>query len=251
MGVTGSVKRCDLACRLCDLTWCTQEYEDGSVFHGQCRRGLFNGRGRMHWANGDYYEGLYESGLMHGQGTYRHADGTRYQGQFTENLREGYGICTFTTGSLYEGTWLKDKPEGEGRVLYPSGEVVVSTFKEGLQELSYDPKSQARQCMVGVKDYKKSSQLPGLPELPPLPLLQTLTPSLLALDNGEKTRLPVAGLPLPAPGQLQIPLPELQPLKSPGPSQLMPPLPRGRPPSQGRPPSRGLAQAPVPSFMDR
>jgi hypothetical protein len=229
----------------------------------------------MHWANGDYYEGLYENGFMHGQGTYRHADGTRYQGQFTENLREGYGICTFTNGSLYEGSWLKDKPEGEGRVLYASGEVVVSTFKDGVQEMKHDPKSEARQAMVGVKSYdaarsyQKPTQIPGLPDLPPLPpmqSLQTLTPPpLLALGDGEKTRLPVAAPPKPpplnikkGPGQPQIPLPELQPLKLADESvQLAPPLPKSRPPSQarpppqGRPPSRGLAQAPVANLMDR
>jgi hypothetical protein len=128
----------------------------------------------------------------------------------------------------------------------------------------YDPKSEARQCMVGVKSYQKP---PGLPDLPPLmlPPQTRKPPPLLALGDGDKTRLPVAGAPpkpppLPmkkGPGQPRIPLPELQPLTrelklADESTQLAPPLPRSRPPtqaprppSQGRPASRGLAQAPV------
>lgn len=112
---------------------CTQEYEDGSVFHGQCRGGMLNGQGKMVWANGDTYEGTYMDGVMHGQGIYKHSDGSRYQGQFRSNLRDGYGVFTFTDGSLYEGAWCADHPEGEGRVMYPGGELMTASFKEGLR----------------------------------------------------------------------------------------------------------------------
>ncbi|CAE8588809.1 unnamed protein product [Polarella glacialis] len=115
---------------------CTQEYEDGSVFKGQVRKGKFNGTGTMTWADGDEYEGLYAEGMMHGQGVYRYSTGGRYQGQFRENTRSGYGVYAFADGHLYEGSWQEDVPEGEGRVIYSSGEILNTHFKAGNQNMA-------------------------------------------------------------------------------------------------------------------
>jgi hypothetical protein len=125
-----------------DLSLCTQEYADGSIFKGQCRDGRFHGAGSMTWKNGDEvrdtYVGQFECGYMHGQGTYSHASGGRYQGQFARSQRSGYGVFTFVSGVLYEGKWKIDVPEGDGRVIYPHGEIVNTTFTNGEQDFMED-----------------------------------------------------------------------------------------------------------------
>lgn len=124
-----------------DFKMCTQEYEDGSLFHGQCERGKFSGKGKMVWCKkegdrvAETYDGFYKDGLMHGQGVYTHSDKSRYMGQYRLNVREGYGVFTFHDGSLYEGQWKADKPHGDGRVIYPGGEIVDTTFTTGQQDM--------------------------------------------------------------------------------------------------------------------
>lgn len=144
-----------------DFTRCTQEFEDGSVFHGQCRKGMFHGQGHMRWANFDDYKGQYVDGLMEGQGVYTHATGERYQGQFRGSLRDGYGVFTFTDGALYDGEWVADKPEGEARVIYPGGEIIISKFRNGVQDLGETQPAYAQR--------KVNPTMANLPLLPPLP----------------------------------------------------------------------------------
>jgi hypothetical protein len=144
-----------------DWNKCTQEYEDGSVFHGQCRDGRFHGKGTFKFGpfnhqplphnieNGTYeggtYEGYFEDGCLHGQGIYRYHDGGRYQGQFKYSMRDGYGVFTWPNGELYEGRWEKDHPEGDGRVIHPSGELVTTTFSAGEQDFDDDRWRKRRQ----------------------------------------------------------------------------------------------------------
>eukprot|EP00747_Dinoflagellata_sp_TGD_P165858 gnl/TRDRNA2_/TRDRNA2_187801_c0_seq1.p1 gnl/TRDRNA2_/TRDRNA2_187801_c0~~gnl/TRDRNA2_/TRDRNA2_187801_c0_seq1.p1 ORF type:complete len:205 (-),score=41.96 gnl/TRDRNA2_/TRDRNA2_187801_c0_seq1:104-718(-) len=157
-----------------DWTLCTQEYDDGRVFHGQCRNGKFNGNGKMTWKNGDYYEGTWVDGEQHGDGVYMHGDGARYQGQFKHNFREGYGVFNFADGSLYEGMWHNSKPEGQGRMVYPSGEIIAGHFKDGQRDMSklFAGKKRQDTAPVPVSTVDKVAGMMMVPKLPPLGTLQ-------------------------------------------------------------------------------
>lgn len=188
-----------------DTSKCSQIYEDGSSFKGQCKDGKFHGKGKMRWASGDSYEGHYCDGLMHGQGRYKHADGGRFHGQFSGNLREGYGVFTYGSGILYEGEWKEDKPDGNGRVLYPGGEMVNTKFKCGVQDMEgldgqLEPGLRrvdqlALPPMPGTAGGLAVGDLavPALPP-PPLPALPDRQPASLAdgiVGSASAVRLPM------------------------------------------------------------
>jgi len=205
-----------------DFKKCTLEYEDGSIFHGQCRNGLFNGKGTMRWHNGDVYEGYYVDNLMHGQGVFNHSDDSRYQGQFRANLREGYGVFTFVDGSLYEGEWRQDQPEGQGRVLYPGGEVLSAGFKAGEQDVSSSvplaPDDKSIRALM--EDPLRGEGAKVFPDrkakLPPRPPLEPPPPSL-AITGGQTAQrslhgpLAVLGLPAAKPALALAPALEASP----------------------------------------
>ena len=46
----------------------------------------------MHWNNGNIYKGEFKNGLYDGKGIYYKNDGNRYEGDFKNNSFEGRGI---------------------------------------------------------------------------------------------------------------------------------------------------------------
>ena len=72
---------------------------------GDCK----NGYGTYAWENGDIYVGNHKEGIWHGQGTFTTADGYKYVGEFIANLAHGQGTVTFTNGSVKKGIWENDE----------------------------------------------------------------------------------------------------------------------------------------------
>lgn len=81
----------------------TAKLPDGSVYKGQFREGLFNGRGVLVKRNGYRYEGQFKDGFPHGTGVEILGDGTRYEGRFRNGRWHGTGTVVWKDGTRYTG----------------------------------------------------------------------------------------------------------------------------------------------------
>lgn len=89
-----------------------QQDEDGSLYSGYFRNGLFHGKGKLILSSGDSYEGGFSRGSFEGYGTYTWSTGKKYQGEWREDDPNGVGTMYLETGDTLFGYWqggaLKD-----------------------------------------------------------------------------------------------------------------------------------------------
>jgi hypothetical protein len=62
----------------------TLNFEDGSVYTGQLKKGVPNGQGTLIYFDTSTYTGQFKDGLPHGTGRFEDVNGTVYDGQFDE-----------------------------------------------------------------------------------------------------------------------------------------------------------------------
>jgi len=62
----------------------TLNFEDGSVYTGQLKKGVPNGQGTLIYSDTSTYTGQFKDGLPHGTGRFEDVDGTVFDGQFDE-----------------------------------------------------------------------------------------------------------------------------------------------------------------------
>ena len=65
---------------------------DGSVYEGEFRNGLFNGKGELRWRNGTVYKGEFHNGLYNGAGKIIYFDGSVFEGKFRDGVEHGNDI---------------------------------------------------------------------------------------------------------------------------------------------------------------
>src|SRR3989338_1678469 len=65
---------------------------DSSVYDGNFKNGLFNGKGTLTRRDGARYEGEFKDGLFDGKGIVNHSNGVKYEGEFKDGLANGKGI---------------------------------------------------------------------------------------------------------------------------------------------------------------
>ena len=94
---------------------------DGSVYVGEFRHGLREGRGRLELPDGGASEGEWSHGELDGQAEVRRADGSYYRGHFLSGQRHGRGLSYDGSGSTYDGEWVRDQRWGEGTWVAPVG----------------------------------------------------------------------------------------------------------------------------------
>lgn len=109
----------------------TETRADGSVYTGQLRRGLLQGRGKMVYANQDVYDGNWDEDKRQGHGVMTYANGNTYDGNWNQDKREGYGKETDAEGNTYEGMWLKDRKHGKGVWKEGNGNMYEGDFEYG------------------------------------------------------------------------------------------------------------------------
>eukprot|EP00656_Telonema_subtile_P056142 TRINITY_DN8907_c0_g5_i2.p1 TRINITY_DN8907_c0_g5~~TRINITY_DN8907_c0_g5_i2.p1 ORF type:complete len:259 (+),score=57.57 TRINITY_DN8907_c0_g5_i2:96-872(+) len=81
------------------LATCT--FENGSVYHGECKGGKFHGFGKYSYFNGDCYEGQWQDNQRWGVGTYKQGNGWVYEGTWYKSKKHGEGF--FTPGPTADG----------------------------------------------------------------------------------------------------------------------------------------------------
>lgn len=99
----------------------TIQFNDGTLYMGEVRDSLFNGKGKCIYVDGTVYEGEWKDGKWDGDGTLRYPDGDIYVGHFTEHEKEGKGTYMYHDGARYEGQWSHDMFNGSGLLVFSDG----------------------------------------------------------------------------------------------------------------------------------
>lgn len=105
---------------------------DGTIYEGFFRGGVFDGWGRKISSNGEIYEGEWMNGFRHGQGIEINNEGTRHEGQWSNDEKNGHGIESWTDGAIYEGQYENGKKVGQGYFRWADGSTYQGTFQENM-----------------------------------------------------------------------------------------------------------------------
>ncbi|PRP85687.1 hypothetical protein PROFUN_06521 [Planoprotostelium fungivorum] len=136
--------------------------EDGGIYEGDFKEGLFGGDGTYTFLNGDKYNGQFQNGLFHGHGVVTESGyvydgewsegnkdgegtfkmlanpGDHYEGTFANNRFDGVGLYTWANGNTYEGHWRDGKMQGHGRFTFLDGTFIQGEFAAGRPPRSSD-----------------------------------------------------------------------------------------------------------------
>lgn len=81
-------------------------FHNGTLrYNGYVIASKMNGQGTLTFENGDVYEGQFKNGIFHGKGTYTSTNGWVYTGEFKNGYAEGKGKLTTEGQATYEGTF--------------------------------------------------------------------------------------------------------------------------------------------------
>lgn len=84
----------------------TLTFDKGKItYHGYVQANKMNGQGKITFENGDVYEGTFKNGIFDGKGTFTATDGWTYVGEFKQGQADGQGKLTTKTKTVYEGTF--------------------------------------------------------------------------------------------------------------------------------------------------
>ena len=109
-------------------------FDDGAVYIGQISDSLFNGSGKMIYADSTIYEGEWKNGLWDGKGTLSYPDGDSYTGEFREHTFNGFGKYIYADGGNYEGHWRDGMFNGAGTMNYSDGSIYSGEWKDDMKE---------------------------------------------------------------------------------------------------------------------
>ena len=104
---------------------------DGSIYVGEFKDGVANGKGTIKYPNGIIYEGEMANGKPHGLGTITYTGGAKQVGEFKDGLANGKGTKMLPDGTIFSGTWKGGKRHGEFVETTPEGEHRVGYWRHG------------------------------------------------------------------------------------------------------------------------
>jgi hypothetical protein len=99
------------------------------VFSQCCSGDCVNGYGSFINDQGDLYTGNFKDGLYNGYAKMVCSNGDVYTGLYLSNYRQGWGMQNYADGSTYEGEWIKDKMQGDGTLYYANGKKHIGQFR--------------------------------------------------------------------------------------------------------------------------
>lgn len=105
--------------------------EQDSMYIGQFKGDVREGRGIQVFGDGGYYEGYFKENHTAKVGRLVFADGDMYLGQLKENSMNGKGVYYKKDGSKYTGTFVNDAPEGKGREEWGDGAQFEGNYLRG------------------------------------------------------------------------------------------------------------------------
>lgn len=107
-----------------DTIW----FDDGAWYVGEIADSMFNGHGKMFYPDSTVYEGNWKNGLWDGRGTVSFPDGDSYRGDFREHQFSGYGKYIYSDGAVYEGNWKNGMFNGAGTMVYSDGSIYAGEW---------------------------------------------------------------------------------------------------------------------------
>ena len=106
----------------------------GISWSGACEFGLAQGKGTLQWTrNGvptDRYEGEMKDGLYEGQGKLTYADKARYEGEFKAGEGDGKGTYVFPSGARLISEFREGRPQGHGMYVWTNGDRYIGDFRD-------------------------------------------------------------------------------------------------------------------------
>ena len=82
----------------------TLSLDNGAIqYTGPALNHKMQGTGKLTFQNGDVYEGEFKDGIFHGQGRFTSSQGWTYVGGFHKGMAEGKGTLTTKDKKVYEG----------------------------------------------------------------------------------------------------------------------------------------------------
>lgn len=109
-----------------DTIW----FDDGAWYLGQIADSLFNGYGKMVYADSTVYQGEWKDGMWDGKGDLYYPDGDSYSGEFSKHQFSGYGEYSYSDGSRYEGYWQNNRFNGSGTMNYADGSIYAGEWRD-------------------------------------------------------------------------------------------------------------------------
>ena len=97
----------------------------GSVYEGEMKDGVMQGKGILTYDDGSRYEGDFRNGTFDGWGTLIYPDGHRYVGQFRNGTYDGTGTMTYPDGKVYTGEYKEGAMHGQGTFKDKNGRVLM------------------------------------------------------------------------------------------------------------------------------
>jgi S1-C subfamily serine protease len=112
-------------------------YNNGNVFKGDFKDGLWNGTGSFYWGFendslfGHYYSGQFIDGNRSGAGVYFWPDGDIYEGNFVNGVITGKGEYYLVNGNYYIGDFVNGDFNGKGEYYWVNGDYYIGDFVNG------------------------------------------------------------------------------------------------------------------------
>jgi hypothetical protein len=118
----------------------TQHFEaktfpSGNKYEGEWLRGVYHGRGKLHYADGRNYDGEWCEGVMHGKGHFAYANGDQYMGEYRAGQQEGQGRFVWRNGDIYAGEWHQGKRHGKGNLTKVNGDGFKGYWTKGHPDM--------------------------------------------------------------------------------------------------------------------
>ena len=118
----------------CGVVMMNAEPGVGISWSGACDYGLAQGKGVLQWSrNGvptDRYEGEMKDGLYEGQGRLTYANRARYEGEFKAGERDGKGTYVFPSGAKLITEFREGRPQGRGMYVWTNGNRYIGDFRD-------------------------------------------------------------------------------------------------------------------------
>lgn len=106
-------------------------YGNGSIYSGQIKNYLRDGKGKFMSEN-ETYEGEWKEDQRNGQGILNFKDGTKYEGGFKNNQFNGRGKMEWKDGFYYKGQFNNNTFHGFGYLRGSNGHIYNGNFQNGL-----------------------------------------------------------------------------------------------------------------------
>ena len=118
----------------CGVVLMNAEPNVGISWSGACEYDLAQGKGVLQWTKGgvptDRYEGEMKDGLYEGQGKLTYANKARYEGEFKAGERDGRGTYIFASGARLTADFREGRPQGNGLYVWPNGNRYIGDFRD-------------------------------------------------------------------------------------------------------------------------